>query len=255
MIAGSGHAMGAAVLGMLLFTNGIFAQTPSACQTRLAAGHVVFKPLGDVVTPGGCGGPDLILLEGVMAADHSEIAIEPPATMRCEFAETVAHFVSHDLAPSVAAMGSTLATIENYDSYDCRSRNRVSGAPLSEHGRANALDIRSLRFKDGSVLRPASGTASLEFRRVMKAQACASFTTVLGPGSDSYHEDHIHVDLGQHHGGHGLCEWDLHDGGEASAVAKYGVASVRSAVPLPRPRPFDAAAGSHVPLPLPEDRP
>jgi hypothetical protein len=254
MIASGGRAIGAVVIGLLVLGDGAVAQTPSACQVRLAAERAAFKPLGDMATPAGCGGPDVVLLERIVAADRSEITIDPPATVRCEFAEAIAHFVRQDLAPSAAAMGSALVGIENYDSYDCRGRNRVSGAQLSEHGRANALDIRSLRLKDGRVVRPAYVAAPIEFRRAMKAAACASFTTVLGPGSDGYHEDHIHVDLIQRHGGYRLCQWNLHDGGEAYGAAKYGIASVQSLVPLPRPRPFDANATGRVTPPPTEGR-
>lgn len=34
--------------------------------------------------------------------------------------------------------------------------------------------------------------------RVLRTTACAYFTTVLGPGSDSAHEEHFHFDTGMH---------------------------------------------------------
>ena len=43
----------------------------------------------------------------------------------------------------------------------------------------------------------------------MKQSACTNFTTVLGPGSDSYHENHIHVDLLERPGSYRLCQWDV----------------------------------------------
>src|SRR5262249_27247132 len=89
------------------------------------------------------------------------------------------------------------------------------------------------------------------FRVTMKAAVCNRFTTVLGPGSDGYHEDHIHVDLAERHGGYRLCQWDLHDGSEVaqSAVRSYAMQSVAASarasalpvsVPLPRSRPYVA---------------
>src|SRR5258708_38784550 len=109
-------------------------------------------------------------------------------------------------------MGSGLSAIENYDSYDCRGRNRVAGAKLSEHGLANALDIRSVRLKDGRVVRPADQAAPSGFRVATKAAACNRFPTVLCPGSDGYPRDHIHVDRIERHGANRLCPWDFHDG-------------------------------------------
>ena len=43
----------------------------------------------------------------------------------------------------------------------------------------------------------------------MRTAACGWFTTVLGPGSDGYHEDHIHVDLAVRVSGYRLCQWDV----------------------------------------------
>jgi hypothetical protein len=40
---------------------------------------------------------------------------------------------------------------------------------------------------------------------------CARFTTVLGPGSDGYHEDHIHLDLMERHNNYKICQWDVWD--------------------------------------------
>jgi len=220
---------------------GAVAQTPAptACQARLAADGVMFKPLGSMSTSGGCGGPDVVLLERIAVPNGSEIAVEPPATLRCEMAEAIGHLAREDLAPLAAAMGSPLVAIENFDSYDCRGRNRISGAQLSEHGRANALDVRSLRLKDGRVVRPAYGAAPVDFRRGMRMAVCARFTTVLGPGSDGYHEDHIHMDLAQHNGGYRMCQWNLPDATPREVVAH--AAAPQPVVPLPRARPVDIA--------------
>jgi hypothetical protein len=79
-------------------------------------------------------------------------------------------------------------------------------------------------------VRPANPAASHEFREQMRATACARFMTVLGPGSDGYHEEHIHVDLAERHSGYRICHWDI----------RVPVPVVD--VPLPRPRPFIAAA-------------
>jgi hypothetical protein len=247
-------------LAVIALTSGAAAQSPkdeapTACQMRLASHGVVFKPLGVLGGPAGCGGPDVVYLERIILKDRTEVAIEPPATLRCETAEAIASFVRQDLAPAAAAMGSALSAIENFDSYECRGRNRIAGAKLSEHGLANALDIRSVRLRDGRVMRPADQAAPLAFRAAMKAAACDRFATVLGPGSDGYHEDHIHVDRIERHGGYRLCQWDLHDGPQTYALQSVATPSRTKAaalsvpVPLPRPRPFAAAGTRAVFLP------
>jgi hypothetical protein len=60
--------------------------------------------------------------------------------------------------------------------------------------------------------------------------------TVLGPGSDGYHESHIHIDLAERHNGYKLCQWDVRDPPPPSVEA------AEEDVPLPRPRPASADA-------------
>jgi hypothetical protein len=264
-------ALGTALIGVAL-VSAASAQpapdasgVPTACQVRLTD-RAVFKPLGDIVgEPGGpgCGAPDAVLLQRIVLDDHTNVAVEPPATLRCEMAEAVADFVRHDLAPAAAAMGSPLRTVENYDSYDCRGRNRVAGAKLSEHALANALDIRSVRLKDGRVVLPADASASTAFRAAMKSAACDRFTTVLGPGSDGYHEDHIHVDRIERRSGYRLCQWDVRDEPRfalqsvstrsATAPPRGADAVLQGPIPLPRPRPL-TAANAHTIIPPAESR-
>jgi hypothetical protein len=227
------------------------ATAPTACQLRLTPDRAVFKPLGEISGPGECGGPDIVLLERIVARNRVPIAITPPATLRCETAEAIVSWVRDDLTARVAALGSELATIENFDSFDCRGRNRVAGAQLSEHGRANALDIRALRLKNGRAAQPTDVAIPRDFRLAMKTSACARFTTVLGPGSDGYHEDHIHVDLMERHSGYRICQWDLHD---APSEDDYALQSATTAIPLPRPRPFAGPVSPAIPRPA-ESRP
>jgi hypothetical protein len=205
---------------------------PSPCQLRLAASdRVVFAALPPIAGPGACGAPDVVRLEAVILPDRSRVALEPPPTLRCTFAAAIGDWVRDEIAPAAAGLGAPLRGIENYDSYDCRGMNRVSGAKLSEHGKANALDIRSLKLADGRSVRLVDVAVARSFRERIKASACARFMTVLGPGSDGYHEEHVHVDLAERHGDYRLCHWEIHEPADTAAV------------PLPRPRPFTLSAG------------
>jgi hypothetical protein len=203
---------------------------PSACQLRL--GQVaVLAPLPPLIGPGECGALDVVRLEGVVLADASRITISPPATLRCSMAEAVASWVRDDMVTLAAGLGAPLAGIENYDSYDCRGQNRVVGAKTSEHGKANALDIRALKLANGRVVEPTDPTVARPFREALRASACTRFMTVLGPGSDGYHESHIHVDLAERRGDYRICHWEVRDPGPVAA-----------AIPLPRERPANAPA-------------
>jgi hypothetical protein len=205
--------------------------TPSACQIRLASDRAVFKPLGEIAGPGECGGSDIVLLERIFAPNRAAIVMSPAATLRCETAEAIVAWVRDDLVPRTATLSSPLTTIENFDSFECRGQNRVAGARLSEHGRANALDIRAFRLKNGEVVHPTDAAVSKDFRLAMRTSVCARFTTVLGPGSDGYHEDHIHVDLAERRSGYRICQWDVREPGPDHDLQSAAI------IPLPRPRP------------------
>jgi len=131
----------------------------------------------------------------------------------------------------VLELGSSLKAVENLASFDCRGRNRIAGARLSEHGKANALDIRSVKLVDGRVIQLTPTTVPRVFRERIRESACTRFMTVLGPGSDGYHEEHVHVDLAERHGDYRICHWEIR---EPPPVAD---------IPLPRPRPLFAAQG------------
>jgi hypothetical protein len=144
--------------------------------------------------------------------------------LRCGLATQLATWMREDVAPVVAAMGAPLTSVENYDSFECRGRNRVAGAKTSEHGRANALDIRAMILGDGRRLELTDKEVKRDLREDLRASACERFSTVLGPGSDGYHESHIHVDLIERRNGYRICQWNVLD----------------MAIPLPRPRPPEA---------------
>jgi hypothetical protein len=204
---------------------------PSACRLRLTAELAIAPSLPPVTGAGECGVEDPVRLETVLLSDRTRIAVTPPAIVRCPMAEALVHWVRDDVAPAARAVHSPLKAIESYASYECRGRNRVAGAKLSEHGKGNALDIRSIRLSNGAVLELTDPKVTKELRERLRAATCARFRTVLGPGSDGYHENHVHVDLIERRGGFRMCQWDVREPEEEPEPADD------SQVPLPRPRP------------------
>jgi hypothetical protein len=199
----------------------------------LAAGLAVYLPLPPIEALGACGGTDIVQLEAVVL-DNTRVTIAPPAAIRCALAEAIVHWVRDEIAPAARELGATLREIENFDSFSCRGRNRVAGAKISEHGRGNALDIRAVRLADGRAVPLTDFSVPKPFRERLRASACDRFTTVLGPGSDGYHENHVHVDLAERRNGYRLCQWNL----DAPPASSEETAEI----PLPRPRPRDTAA-------------
>lgn len=212
------------------------AAAPSPCDVRLTqvAG---FRTLARLIAPGECGATDAVLLETVTLADRSKVTIAPPATLRCEMAEAVAQWLHDDVAPAAQKLGSPVRRLGNLGSYECRGRDRVRGATLSEHGRADALDVHDFRLANGKTIVLADPKAPKEFRDSLRESACARFSTVLGPGSDAEHAEHIHLDLEERRNNYKICEWDVR---EPAVEAEAKTPIPPDEVPLPRPRPIEA---------------
>ena len=200
---------------------------PSACRLALTETIAIAPSIPDIHGAGGCGGEDLVRLEAVVLPDGRRVAVKPAAVLRCKMASVIADWVRTDIAPLAKNLGSGVAALDNFDSFECRGRNRIPGAQLSEHGRANALDVRSFTFTDGRTVSLTDRNVARETRENVLHSVCARFSTVLGPGSDGYHEDHIHLDLMARRNDYRICQWNVWD---ALPVAPM----------LPAPRPAEA---------------
>jgi hypothetical protein len=187
------------------------APQPSACRLALSEAIAIAPSIPDIHGAGGCGGEDLVRLEAVVLPDKRLVSVKPAAILRCSMASAIVDWIRSDIAPLAASLGSVISDLDNFDSFECRSRNRVVGAALSEHGRANALDVRSLRLANGQSISLTNRAVSRGLREGVRQSVCARFSTVLGPGSDWYHEDHIHLDLMERRNNYKTCQWNVWD--------------------------------------------
>jgi hypothetical protein len=198
---------------------------PSDCSLRLAEiARFAHRPTEN--GPGQCGAADLVRLEGIVMPNGALVSMIPPAILRCPMAQAVAQWVQNDLGPASNGLKSPPVAITNAGSYECRGRNNDSNGKVSEHGRANALDLGAIRLANGAVIDLSNASAPPSFRQHLREAACRRFTTVLGPGSDPYHANHIHLDLIERARGYRICQWDV----EAREAANE--------VPLPPPNPL-----------------
>lgn len=200
---------------------------PSACRLRLQKFAAV-EAMPRLVGPGACGGSDIVRLDAVLLAGGKRIEISPAPYLRCPMAEQLALFVRDDAAPQVASAGEVLTRLDTYDDFDCRGRNRKLTGKVSEHGKANAVDLRGVTFASGRFAMLTDIHVNKPLRDGLRKSACARFSTVLGPGSDGYHEEHIHLDLAERYNDYRVCQWDVRE--------------PPPLVPLPRPRPVMAGA-------------
>jgi hypothetical protein len=202
------------------------------CDQRLVAiAAVTLMPR--LIGPDACGGSDMVQLSAVMLAGGERIALKPAPVLRCAFAESLAGWLHDEAAPQAGKLGAALRAVETYDDFECRGRNRVAGAKLSEHGKGNAVDLRSFVLADGRTVGLTDVAVAKDFRDELRESACHRFTTVLGPGSDGHHEAHIHLDLADRHQGYRMCQWDVREPPATEVAAR---------IPLPLPRPVIADA-------------
>ncbi|WP_426435660.1 extensin family protein [Bradyrhizobium genosp. P] len=183
----------------------------SACRQALTEEIAIAPSIPDIHGPGGCGGEDLVRLEAIVLPGRQKVAVKPAAILRCKMATAIADWVRTDIAPLAQSLGGGISTLDNFDSFECRGRNRVTGAPLSEHGRANALDVRAIGLANGKSISLTDRNVPRDLRETVLHSVCARFSTVLGPGSDWYHEDHIHLDLMERRNNYRICQWNVYD--------------------------------------------
>jgi hypothetical protein len=137
------------------------------------------------------------------AAAQGRVAMKPAAMLRCPMIPAVERWVQIVVEPAARTyLGAPLVEVKVAASYSCRPMNHVSGARLSEHGHANALDVSEFHLADGRAITVKAGwhgnDREREFLRAVHDGACQEFTTVLGPEHDANHHDHFHMDLARH---------------------------------------------------------
>lgn len=185
------------------------------CRQLLAGLDIGYAPVDPIGEQGGCGAPAPIEVTAVAG-----VKLVPPATQTCAMAAALAAWLADDVQPAAQKrLGTKVMEVRTATSYACRRRNNGSSGKMSEHSKANALDISGFTFaqkngvtvggKDnwGDALLGAVGLSKNgSFLEDIRASACTHFTTVLGPGSDPFHGDHFHVDVLQRKGGYRICQ-------------------------------------------------
>jgi hypothetical protein len=181
--------------------NGMAAGDFAKCNADLAASGVVFEVLGDV-TLDGCELVGAIKLSTV-ATSFGDVQISGEPTMLCGFARQFTGWVRDVGAPlTLAYTGQKLVSIETGPGLVCRTRYNKPGEKISEHAKGNAIDIASFKLADKSRIlvkeQPSDTPMSRNLIRTFRATGCGYFTTILGPGSNAAHEEHLHFDFGMH---------------------------------------------------------
>jgi hypothetical protein len=178
------------------------AEAENACFARkLVTPSDTIVPVPEIDGPGICG---MTRPLKVSALANGAIAIDKALTIDCPMIPAMEAWLDDIVEPDAQRrFGQRVATLNVFGAYSCRSVDNVPGARLSEHAFGNAVDVAGFTFADGREIdfaRDWKKTDSPEsaFLHEAHAGACGYFTTVLGPGADVFHYNHIHLDLANH---------------------------------------------------------
>ena len=154
--------------------------------------------INDIDGPSSCGVANAWSVSAV-----AQVQMSQPATVNCGVIGPLDSWFGNAVQPAAsAAFGERVVAVDVAASYACRPRNNRRGAKMSEHGFGNAIDLAAFTLESGRKISVKTGwngsSGERQFLRQIRAGACSDFTTVLGPGSDRYHNDHLHLDLAQH---------------------------------------------------------
>ncbi len=137
--------------------------------------------------------------------------VTPSATLACPIVSALDRWVTDAVQPAAMRwFAQPVVEIRQISAYSCRGMNGQPGARISEHAFGNALDVAAFNLADGHVITIKGGWRGTPeeqgFLHDVQLAACAQFTTVLAPGSNVFHYDHIHVDLMRRASGRHICE-------------------------------------------------
>jgi hypothetical protein len=168
--------------------------------------------------------PRLGPAQGNPVTAFGPVAVRPTATLACPIVSALDRWLAESVQPAATRwFGARVVEIRQISAYSCRGMNGNSRAHISEHAFGNALDIAGFTLADGRQVAVRDGWKGMPeeqgFLHDVQAAACQQFTTVLAPGSNVYHYDHIHVDLMRRASGRIICEPSAVSGEEVAARA------------------------------------
>ncbi len=168
---------------------------PQRCRALLEAAGARIEAV-EPVTQGACGHRDALRFAGGRLGS-ARLAGTVDLPLACPVAAALLLWERDVLQPAARRhLGSPITRIDHFGSYACRGIE--SSARLSEHARANAIDIAGFHTADGRRITLVEGwsgdRATRAFLRAARDGACRLFATTLSPDADAAHRDHFHLD-------------------------------------------------------------
>jgi hypothetical protein len=169
--------------------------------------------------------PSLKQPDPMVTASVGPVEVKPPATLACPMVSMLDKWIAQAVQPAALKwFRQPVVEIKQISAYSCRGMNGNPNAHISEHAFGNALDIAEFDLADGhkvNVQHGWRGTPEEQgFLHDVQSSACQEFTTVLAPGANVYHYNHIHVDLMRRTSRRFICEPGAIPGEVAAARAR-----------------------------------
>jgi hypothetical protein len=139
------------------------------------------------------------------------VEVKPAATLACPIVSALDRWIAESVQPAALRwFRQPVVEIKQISAYSCRGMNGDPNAHVSEHAFGNALDIAEFTLADGHRISVQYGWRGAPeeqgFLHDVQLAACEQFSTVLAPGANVYHYNHIHVDLMRHASRRHICE-------------------------------------------------
>lgn len=182
----------------------------SACLLTLHSLGTEYEEIAELTEPGqqDCGIARPVRVSRILPG----VTLTGDPQMRCDTARQLALWTRDVVRPATGFLNGSprLVSIEPGSTWQCRDVVGSDSNGPSEHAFGNAVDVMALTFSNGDrfEIAPRTDTGSIDeaFQRAIQGAACLYFTTVLGPGSNAAHDNHLHLDIKARNGGWRLCE-------------------------------------------------
>lgn len=169
---------------------------PALCRETLRDRGVRAMALADTREGAGCS------LENGVGYSGDRTRLSQDARVTCPMAAALSAWEQQIVAPAAQRhLRSDVKLVEVLSAYSCRTRYSKPGAPISEHGKGDAIDVGGFRLSDGRVITVEHGWRGdrdeAAFLREVRDRSCEVFNAVLSPDYNAAHYNHMHFDLGR----------------------------------------------------------
>lgn len=181
----------------------------AACLQDLTSHNVVYQALDTYGNAKqGCE------VDNPVKVSATNIPWNKPSVVSCSLARTISQFEAEVLQPLAQSnFNQPVVRIHQMGTYACRLRNNNStkvamatgntkNLRMSEHSTGQAIDIGAVELADGTLISVkkdwrGAGQKSTFLHQLARA-SCSVFSVVLTPNYDSFHQDHLHLDVGRY---------------------------------------------------------